>query len=271
MKSKFNRMIQLPLIIAGLIFFVSCSTYNKVACPDLGNNRSYSKKYMANNRLKRDLHKNRASRDNYNAFRIYNGPKYKTRNSNDYTINQDRSYTHESSQIKTIPGITDSRMPSGKDEKFDLLASSGNSSPKESSVPSVPDITKTNKSYAPVGPAQDLSNLTRKEQREIIKPFKKELKSAVRTHSQTMSGQESKPAMGFAVASIVCGIVGLFIAGYILGLVAIILGGIALKRIRSYPGMPGRGLAIAGIILGIIDVVLLAILMLALGTGAFII
>jgi hypothetical protein len=271
MKPNFNLMKQFPLFIAGIILFASCSTYDKVACPDLSNNRSYSKKYMADNRSKKNLHKNRTAKDHYYAFRIYNGPKYKTRNSRDYTINQDKSLTNESSQIKSVPGITEIRIPSGKDEKFELLASSGNSLTEKSTVPSVPDITNSNKNYIPAASAQDLSNLTRKEQREMIKPFKKELKSAIRSYGQTMSGQEAKPAMGFAVASIICGIVGLFIAGYILGLLAIIFGGVALRRIRNNPGMPGRGLAYAGIILGLIDVILLAILMLALGTGVFLI
>jgi len=262
-------MKQIPLIIAGLILFASCSTYDKVACPDLSNNRSYSKKYMANNGVKRNLHKSHAAkRDNYYAFRIYNGPKYKTRNSKDYTINQDKSYIPESNQIKTIPGITDFQVPAGKDEKFDLIASSGNSMPNGSPVTNVPDIKNNNKSFTPVA-SQDISNLTKKEQREIVKPYKKELKNAVRSYAHAMSGQEAKPAMGFAIASIVCGLVGLFVAGYILGLLAIIFGAIALKRVRNNPGTPGRGLAVAGMILGLIDVILLAILMLAIGASAF--
>lgn len=266
MKPKFNLIRQFPLIIAGLILITSCSTYDKVACPDLSNNKSYSKKYTANNRVKKNLHKSHAvKRDNYYAFRIYNGPKYKTRNAKDYTINKDKSYIPESSQIKSIPGITEFQVPAGKDEKFNLIASSGNSKSNESSVPSVPDIKNSNKSYTPVA-SQDLSNLTKKEQRQILRPYKKELKNAVRSYAYAMSGQQAKPAMGFAIASIVCGLVGLFIFGYILGLLAIIFGGIALKRIRNNPGTPGKGLAIAGMVLGLIDVIVLAILMLAYGS-----
>jgi ABC-type phosphate transport system permease subunit len=65
--------------------------------------------------------------------------------------------------------------------------------------------------------------------------------------------------MGFAIVSIVCGLAGLFVFGYILGLLAIIFGGIALGRIRRNPELPGRGLAVAGMVL--------AILMLALGAS----
>jgi uncharacterized membrane protein len=264
MKSKFNLMKQFPLIIAGLMFISSCSTYNKVACPDLSNNRSYSKKYTANDHVKKNLHKSQAvKRNNYYAFRIYNGPKPKARNTKDYTINKDKSYIAELSQIKSIPGITEFQVPAAKDEKFNLIASSHNSKANESSVPSVPDIKNSNNSY-PVA-SQDMSNLTKKEQRKILKPYKKELKSAVRSYAYAMSGQQAKPAMGFAIASVVCGLVGLFVFGIILGTLALIFGAIALKRIRNNPGTPGRGLAIAGLILGLVDVVLLLILIAAYG------
>lgn len=53
---------------------------------------------------------------------------------------------------------------------------------------------------------------------------------------------------GMGVTSFVCGIVGLLVAGIILGIVAIVFGIIGMKR-----AMPG--LAIAGFVLGIIDVV----------------
>jgi len=75
--------------------------------------------------------------------------------------------------------------------------------------------------------------------------------------------------MGFAIASLVCGIGGLFIAGFILGTLAIIFGGIALRRIRTNPSLDGKGLAVAGMVLGLIDVVLLAILMVAIGATLF--
>jgi hypothetical protein len=272
MKLKSFLTKQIPVIIAGVFLISSCSTYNEVACPDFRNNRNYSKKYLANNKLKRNLHKNHSvKRDNYNAFRINNQNKYKTRNSKDYTINADKTYTPEDDQIKSNPGITEFQIPAGRDEKFDLVAESGNrSSLKESpSVPLSPNIEIRNNISYSVDSKEDLSDLTKKEQRQIVKPYKKELKSAVKSYVQSRSGQQQKSALGFAIASIVCGIIGLFVAGFILGILAIIFGGIALKRIRMNPSLQGRGLAITGMVLGLIDVILLAILMLAFSATLF--
>lgn len=99
MKFKINPMKQCLLIITVLVLITSCSTYDKIACPDFSNNRSYSKKYITNKDVKRALHKKHTpARDNYYAFRIYNQPKFKTRDSRDYTINQAKTYVPESSQ-----------------------------------------------------------------------------------------------------------------------------------------------------------------------------
>jgi len=69
---------------------------------------------------------------------------------------------------------------------------------------------------------------------------------------------------GFAVAGFVTSLVSLFIAGIILGSIAIIFSAIALMRINKSDGTKrGRGLAIAGLIIGIVGVVLTAILLLA--------
>ncbi|CAM5307585.1 hypothetical protein GCM10010329_60320 [Streptomyces spiroverticillatus] len=66
---------------------------------------------------------------------------------------------------------------------------------------------------------------------------------------------------GLAVAGLVCGVVGIFIANLILGPLAIIFGAVGLKR----PG--GTGMAKAAIILGIVDIVLFFVVMLAFSSG----
>ena len=59
-----------------------------------------------------------------------------------------------------------------------------------------------------------------------------------------------------AIASLVCGIVGLLFFGVILGTVALVLGSKARSRISSQPErLKGSGMALAGMILGAIDVV----------------
>jgi ABC-type phosphate transport system permease subunit len=62
---------------------------------------------------------------------------------------------------------------------------------------------------------------------------------------------------GKAIGSLVCGILGLFVFGVILGAIAIGLGVSAQRSIRRDPLMKkGNGMATAGVVLGIIDVVI---------------
>ena len=78
---------------------------------------------------------------------------------------------------------------------------------------------------------------------------------------------EAGPARndGKAVASLVCGLVGLVLAGIILGIVAIVLGVQSRKAIDASAGqLKGRGMATAGLVLGIIDIVTNAVIVIAL-------
>ena len=73
--------------------------------------------------------------------------------------------------------------------------------------------------------------------------------------SATEALEEAK-VNGLAIAGFVTGIVGLFVAGVILGTIAVVLGSIALKKIRKSPEIhSGKGLAIAALVLGIVAIV----------------
>ena len=63
-----------------------------------------------------------------------------------------------------------------------------------------------------------------------------------------------QPAKGLAVASLVLGILSLFVAAYICGALAIIFGGVAKSKGNR------SGMATGGIVLGIIGIVLMIIL-----------
>lgn len=67
---------------------------------------------------------------------------------------------------------------------------------------------------------------------------------------------------GKAIASLVLGIISLFLFGVIAGVLAIIFGVQARNQTEADPTVGGRGLATAGMILGIIGVVLWAIILL---------
>ncbi|MBO5349149.1 MAG: DUF4190 domain-containing protein [Clostridia bacterium] len=58
-----------------------------------------------------------------------------------------------------------------------------------------------------------------------------------------------------AIGSLVCSLIGIFIAGVAMGVVAISLGVAAKKHIKIFQNEKGEGLATAGIVIGIIDIV----------------
>lgn len=64
---------------------------------------------------------------------------------------------------------------------------------------------------------------------------------------------------GLAIASLVCGIVGLLIFAFILGPLAIIFGGVGLSNANR--GAGHRGMALAGVVLGILDIVLFVVVL----------
>lgn len=91
--------------------------------------------------------------------------------------------------------------------------------------------------------------------KSIDKATRKELK---RQWRQRMS-QPAGTVSGLAVASLVCGILAFFVLGIVLGVLAIIFGGVALSKIRKNPEVSGRGMAIAGLVLGIVATVVTAL------------
>lgn len=68
------------------------------------------------------------------------------------------------------------------------------------------------------------------------------------------SGATAMGTNGFAIASLVCSLVG-WLCGGILSIIGIVLGVVALNQIKQ-TGQQGRGLALAGIIVGAVSLVL---------------
>jgi hypothetical protein len=94
----------------------------------------------------------------------------------------------------------------------------------------------------------------------------KVLRSQARKARKKMnaSAEEGAKADGFAITSLVVGIVSIFFAGIILGVVAVVFGLIALNRIRKDPERRnGKGFAIAGIATGAVGLVGALIILLA--------
>lgn len=71
---------------------------------------------------------------------------------------------------------------------------------------------------------------------------------------------ERQRTSGLAIASMVCGILSLVffwvpLFGFLLGIIAIIFGAVAIRQIGREPNLGGRGMAIAGLVCGIVGVV----------------
>lgn len=81
--------------------------------------------------------------------------------------------------------------------------------------------------------------------------------------------QPEQRKSGKAIASLVCGIVGLVVAGIILGIIAVTLGLLAKREIAADPGLTGGGLATAGIVTGAIGFVLAVVILATIGPTIF--
>lgn len=92
-------------------------------------------------------------------------------------------------------------------------------------------------------------------QRMILKPIQKKAANIVKK-AQAVNRSGSSGGSGMSIASLVLGILGLFILGWLFGTLAIIFGAIGMGR-------DGKGMAIAGLILGIIDLLISVIFILA--------
>ena len=81
-------------------------------------------------------------------------------------------------------------------------------------------------------------------------------------HGGYAGGIGPAPTSGLAIASLICGIVGLFICFFLPSIPAVICGHMALNQIsQSGTRVEGRGLAISGLILGYLSIVIFAVMM----------
>lgn len=85
----------------------------------------------------------------------------------------------------------------------------------------------------------------------------------------------ARPASGLAIASLVCGIVGVvfFWTGVLMlaSIVAVITGHLALRQTKQNPAVGGRGMAFAGLIMGyaVTSMLLITLLVAIIGFGVF--
>lgn len=184
-----------------------------------------------------------------------------------YTSNQQMTLSFSESGDSLLTGIMPGQIEISQAPDPDLLASAALTTSYMQFEGAVnPEIAEI---LVETDNNEQAAEMSAKEIRQFKREFKKELKSEF---SQTSGSSEQdgseKPAMGFAIASLVLGLLSFWAIPFIGSLLAIIFGAVALKRIRRDPSLEGRGMAIAGIVLGIIGIffaLIFAIIGLALG------
>jgi len=83
--------------------------------------------------------------------------------------------------------------------------------------------------------------------------FKSEFKKGAK---MILANADEPKTNGMALTGFICSLVGLFLFGFILGVLAIIFSAIGLGKIKKDPTKwKGKGMAIAGLIIGIVDIV----------------
>ncbi len=262
-KTFYHSNMLFTLTICSIIALSSCSTHRQVACAEIESSNQFVKHdYRKKVRLQKsgkDLSRKISTRKIEMASKKQRG-----QNS---TIDQQVAISVREpgdSLLKSIkPGQIEIRqMPDAY-----LLASttSGNAYLElEKAVdPEKIDF------QAGTRDVEQISDMSARELRQFNRKFRQEYKSGF-SHTPASGTQDEyeKPAIGFAIASLVLGILGLGSLPFAASLLAIIFGAVALKRIRRNPGQEGRGMAVAGIILGILGI-FVAFIVLVLGIVAF--
>lgn len=110
------------------------------------------------------------------------------------------------------------------------------------------------KNYKPVNieKTNNTAPLLKKEKAEMLETkFGKVLKKEKKEVNNTHNTKSSNPR-GMATASLVLGIISLFVAGIILGTLATIFGAISMNKLEKGDG---RGMAVAGLITGIVGII----------------
>jgi hypothetical protein len=84
------------------------------------------------------------------------------------------------------------------------------------------------------------------------------------TYGSKFRDEEGKEGLCISTASMVCGIVGLFIFGVVLGTLAVVMGSVALSKIGKEPERYRKSekcKAIAGLVLGVVGLVIWAVVL----------
>jgi hypothetical protein len=236
----------------GLIVLIigACSEYKPISCPDHGKNINYSKVKKDYPKFSRQF-RNKKNR-NLLAFNL----------KNELSINKKRKKIarHNNRGLESVAekhndfnNKDKSLLMNFHDEDPPILIASNDRNIVFPTNYYKRNLNKnSNNNYTGIS----FNNHSPVNKIAIKEPKKQLIEINYNNQNKTpYDHKRTNELQGLAVASLVTGIVGFFVFGIPLGAMAIVFGTIALSKIKSNPGLSGKGMAIAGLILGIIDII----------------
>jgi hypothetical protein len=259
---KSHRKNQLTsLFLTAALVLGSCSSYRQVACPEIDQNN-----YLARTTSKIKTKAPQRTRQTYakNLDKL-SANKYDTktnRSTRDAGALVTRDLKPEISPVSSL----EAQIDNGAGIHENLIASADNNSGNSGiSAYAGEQLRISNATETSV----PLELMSPREMRKFNRKFERDLRSMQVAPRAATPSSNAKPAKGLAIAAMVLGISSLVIFP-LAGILGIIFGTIALKRIKANPSQEGRGMALAGLICGIVGVAFLVILIAAGFGGLFI-
>jgi thiol:disulfide interchange protein len=253
----------LSFLLTASLILGSCSSYRQVACPEIDQNnylaRTTSKiKTRAPQRTRQTYAKNldKLSANKFDAK--------KPRSSKDAVNLIAEDQAPELSPVSMIGAQIETSY--GPDQ--DLLASADNRSVQSGVSATAGEQLKISDASRAFANSGSLELMSPKEMRKFNRRIERELRSSMQVAPRAAGpASNAKPAKPMAIAALVLGITSLLILPIFTGILGIVFGAIALKRIKANPNQEGRGMALAGLICGLIGAAF-GVIMLAIGIGA---
>ena len=234
-----------------MLIINACSQYKPMSCPDHSKNKYYSsvkKNYpKASKQFRNKKYRYLSGLNKKNKLSINKSRKK-------VNINNNSSFESGTERLNDLTVNINSILKSYGKEEPPILIASG----KKNSIFTDEYKARNLNEKKNISDYADISFKNQSQSNRVVKKeFKNNLKKVIYNNkNKTISVQQAtKTAEGLAIASLVTGIVGFFVFGIPLGILATIFGAIALSRTSKNPELSGKGLAIAGLILGIVDII----------------
>lgn len=231
-----KKIIYIPVCLFLAFCLVSCSNQKNISCSQNKNGFSFKKEIKGSKKSK-------------------TGAQYTTRHTIKYNprfvnVKSESSLSQDGFEYRTGARIQEPKLEQSQKKNLGSIAA------QNQSYSSIIELMEN-----------DDSNIeefeAKRQDAERLNNFNKRFKGGswfYKKQSQLPNtipeGEKVKQAQGLAIASLVLGIVGMFILPVPLGILAVIFASIAFARINKHPGLKGIGFAIAGMVIGLVALIL---------------